>query len=56
MVKVGADMGVIKKESGGDYPLTLLIAVKKALFCCCEDPQLEDARKVLDVINQHLSK
>ncbi len=34
-----------------DYPLWLLIATKKALFRCMEDPELEDARAVLQKID-----
>lgn len=33
-----------------DYPLPLLVTVKRSLLRVCEDPTLEDARSILDVI------
>lgn len=35
-----------------DYPLGLLVAVKKAMFQFMEDPDLEDARAVLQTIER----
>jgi len=40
----------------GDYPLWLLIATKKALFRCMEDPEFEDARAVLEKIDAALAE
>lgn len=39
-----------------DYPLWLLLAVKNSLFSVCEDPQLEDARHVLEAVDAALLK
>lgn len=38
-----------------DYPLWLLLAVKNSLFSVCEDPQLEDARHVLEAVDVALA-
>lgn len=35
----------------GDYPLWLLIAIKKALLAVIEDPELEQARAILAAID-----
>ena len=42
-------------KEGKSYPLWLLVAVKEALFCCTEDPDLEHAHKVLFAIDAALS-
>lgn len=41
-------------KDDGDYPLALLIATKRALFRCMEDPELEDARAILSAIDEAL--
>ena len=42
-------------HDGDDYPLWLLVAAKKALFQCMDDPELGDARWVLGKIDEALS-
>jgi len=42
-------------KEGKSYPLWLLVAVKDALFCCTEDPDLEAAHKVLFAIDAALA-
>lgn len=44
----------IPESEREDYPLWLLLAVKNALFSVCEDPQLGDARHVLEAVDAAL--
>lgn len=39
-------------KEGQTFPLWLLVAVKNSLFCCTEDPTLDDAHKVLFAIDE----
>lgn len=41
-------------RDGSDYPLWLLLAAKQALFRIAEDPELEDARAILEKIEAAL--
>ena len=43
-------------KDNGDYPLWLLVATKKALLRCMEDPELDDARAVLNKIDAALAE
>lgn len=51
-----APMTYLLPRDGADYELWLLVATKNALFAVCEDPELSDARKVLDSIEDAIRR